>query len=305
MKTDLKRRTLLGAGAGLSLLSVVQSRAAEHGSDKAADKSNASAEKGVRLGLALGGGSARGFAHIGVIKALEQHNIRPDLVVGTSAGSIVGAFYAAGYSGLQMEETALKIRDSEVADLAMGSKRGMVVGDALQNLINQYLRNKPIESLQLPFGAVATNLRNGETTVFRFGNAGFAVRASSSIPGIFIPARQGQNEFVDGGLVSPLPVRETREMGADIVIAVDVSAPPQNANLYGMFELLMQSFEIMGQSLIRLESEKAEILIRPDVAKFNSSDFSARAALIAAGYNSTLKQIPAIKDRLMKMSHRV
>lgn len=289
MKTDEKRRHLLGLGAAMVVAPAV---------------AHAGATSHFRLGLALGGGSARGFAHIGVIKALEQHNIQPDIVTGASAGSIVGAFYAAGYSGAQMEEVALKIRDSEIADLSMGSRRGMVVGEALQNVINQYLRNKPIESLPTPFAAVATNLHSGETMVFKNGNTGFAVRASCSIPGVFIPARQGSNEFVDGGLVSPLPVKIARDMGADLVIAVDVSAPPRNTNLYGMFELLMQSFEIMGQSLIKLEAEKAEILIRPDVARFNSGDFAARAALIAAGYQSTLAQIPTIKSRLQKLGGR-
>lgn len=144
----------------------------------------------MKGGLALGGGSACGFAHIGVLQALEKHKIRPDLVVGTSAGSIIGAFYAAGFSGAQMEEVALKIKDFEVADLSIGCKRGMVVGNALQNLVNQYVQNRPIESLTLSFGALATNLLTGKPMLFRSGNTGFAVRAWSSLPDIlFRPGR--------------------------------------------------------------------------------------------------------------------
>ncbi|MBC3933993.1 patatin-like phospholipase family protein [Undibacterium sp. CY7W] len=288
----MKRRLMLAMGAGLPLLS--------HAAQKNVSAVQTAPARSLKLGLALGGGSARGFAHIGVIQALEKHKIRPDLVVGTSAGSIIGAFYAAGFSGTQMEEVAMKIRDFEIADISAGSRRGMVVGNALQNLVNQYLQNKPIESFATPFYAVATNLVSGKLHLFRSGNAGFAVRASCSMPGIFIPARLGSEEFVDGGLISPLPVAEAKKMGADYVIAVDVSASADNVNLHGMFELLMQSFDIMGQSLIRMEAEKADVVIHPDLRKFSSTDFQLRKELIAAGYQAGLQAIPQIKAALAK-----
>ena len=283
---------MLAMGAGLPLMS--------QAAQKNVSITGPAASRPARLGLALGGGSARGFAHIGVIQALEKHKIRPDLVVGTSAGSIIGAFFAAGFSGTQMEEVALKIRDFEIADISAGSKRGMVVGNALQTLVNQYLQNKPIESFATPFCAVATNLVSGKIQLFRSGNAGFAVRASCSMPGVFIPARLGADEYVDGGLISPLPVMAAKKLGADYVIAVDVSAPSENVNLHGMFELLMQSFDIMGQSLIRMESEKADIVIHPDLRKFSSTDFQLRRELIAAGYQAGLQAIPQIKAALAK-----
>lgn len=283
---------MLAMGAGLPLMS--------QAAQKNVSTTGPAASRPARLGLALGGGSARGFAHIGVIQALEKHKIRPDLVVGTSAGSIIGAFFAAGFSGTQMEEVALKIRDFEIADISAGSKRGMVVGNALQTLVNQYLQNKPIESFATPFCAVATNLVSGKIQLFRSGNAGFAVRASCSMPGVFIPARLGADEYVDGGLISPLPVMAAKKLGADYVIAVDVSAPSENVNLHGMFELLMQSFDIMGQSLIRMESEKADIVIHPDLRKFSSTDFQLRRELIAAGYQAGLQAIPQIKAALAK-----
>ncbi|MFZ6847398.1 patatin-like phospholipase family protein [Undibacterium sp. RuRC25W] len=295
METQLKRRLMLAMGASLPFAASAAQK--NTGDTVAANKPTASGRP-PKVGLALGGGSARGFAHIGVIQALEKHKIRPDLVVGTSAGSIIGAFYAAGFTGAQMEEVALKLKDMEVIDLSVGSKRGMVVGTALQNVVNQYLQSKPIETFPIPFCAVATNLISGKANLFRSGNPGFAVRASCSMPGVFIPARQGSDEFVDGGLISPLPVNEARKMGANYVIAVDVSAQTDNANLYGMFELLMQSFDIMGQSLIRMEAEKADILIHPDLKKFSSTDFQSRKELIAAGYQAALQAMPQIKQAL-------
>jgi len=295
MSTQLKRRLMLAMGATLPFSADAIQKS---GSTPISPSKALASPRQLKVGLALGGGSARGFAHIGVIQALEKHKIRPDLVVGTSAGSIIGAFYAAGFTGLQMEEVALKLKDFEVIDLSVGSKRGMVLGNALQNVVNQYLQSKPIESFPIPFCAVATNLITGKANLFRTGNPGFAVRASSSMPGVFIPARQGSDEFVDGGLISPLPVNEAKKLGANLVIAVDVSAQTDNVNLYGMFELLMQSFDIMGQSLIRMEAEKADILIHPDLKKFSSTDFQARKELIAAGYQAGLQAIPQIKEAL-------
>ncbi|MFZ6861013.1 patatin-like phospholipase family protein [Undibacterium sp. Ji67W] len=295
MTTQIKRRLMLAMGASLPFAAGAMQK---NSSNPIVASKSVATGRPAKLGLALGGGSARGFAHIGVIQALEKHKIRPDLVVGTSAGSIIGAFYAAGFTGIQMEEVALKLKDFEVIDLSVGSKRGMVLGSALQNVVNQYLQSKPIESFPIPFCAVATNLITGKVNLFRNGNPGFAVRASSSMPGVFIPARLGSDEFVDGGLISPLPVNVAKTLGANIVIAVDVSAQNDNTNLYGMFELLMQSFDIMGQSLIRMEAEKADILIHPDLKKFSSTDFQARKELIAAGFQAGLQAIPKIKEAL-------
>lgn len=258
-----------------------------------------------KVALVLGGGSARGFAHVGVIKALEQNGIRPDMVVGCSAGSLVGAFYAAGYTAQQMEDVALRIRDAEVVDLVSGSKRGMISGEALQNLVNQYIQNRSIEGLKIPFGAVATNLRTGEAVTFRSGNTGFAVRASCSIPGVFIPAKSGSNEYVDGGLNSPMPVQQAREMGAEVVIAVDVSSSVlNNGNPHGMFELLTQSFDIMGNALTKLEGEKADVLIKVDTSRYSSTDFNARGPIMLAGYQAGQRAAGRIRERVARGSRR-
>jgi NTE family protein len=251
-----------------------------------------------RLGLALGAGSARGFAHIGVLKSLDQAGIKPDVVVGTSAGALVGAFYAAGYSPWQIETVALNVKDAEVADFATASKRGMLVGDSLWQFVNETLKGARIESLRTKFAAVATDLRSGEVLVLRSGPVADAVRASCSIPGVFIPRELGGRELVDGGLVSPLPVKAARQLGCDIVIAVDVGTRPNRAALPGMFEVLLQSFEIMGRALAEHEALQADVVLRPDTSQYASSDFSVRREMIQSGYEITQRHLPDLRRRL-------
>ena len=264
---------------------------------------SAQASKGPRAGapriaLALGSGSARGFAHIGVIKALEAARIKPDLIVGTSAGAMIGAFYAAGFTGAQMEELALKVKDIDIVDMQSGAKRGMVMGDTLQTFVNRATRDRLIEQLGIPFIAVATQLRTGEVKTFRSGDLGLAVRASCSVPGVFIPPKINDVDYVDGGLVSPVPVRIARDAGADFVIAVDVSSGPLNTTPVGIYEQVMHSFDIMGRSLAKIEAEQADVLIRPDLARLASTDFNARAAFIQIGQSVGTRFAPVITEKL-------
>ena len=248
-----------------------------------------------RVGLALGAGAARGFAHIGVLKSLDQAGIKADVIAGTSAGSLVGVFYAAGFTPWQMEDVALKVRDIDVADMSTASKRGMFAGEALEKLVNGYVKNVPIENFKIPFGAVATDLRNGDMVLMRTGDAGQAVRASCSIPGVFVPATIGGRELVDGGLTSPLPVQAARQLGADFVIGVDVGAKPQNPIQSGLYEVLLQSFEVMGRALTKAEAAQADFMIRPDNGKFSSTDFAARKEMIQAGYEATEAMLAKLK----------
>lgn len=252
----------------------------------------------ARWALVLGGGTARGLAHIGVLKVLQQEGLVPDMVVGCSAGSLIGAFYAAGYSAKQMEDVALNVKDNEVVDLVAGNKRGMVTGEALQVFVNKYVRNTPIEQFKIPFAAVATNLISGEPTVFRTGDAGLAVRASSSIPAIFVPVRVDDQEYVDGGLISPVPIRIARDLGADRVIAVSVSAGAQRGRPEGIFELLMQSFDIMAGSLTRMEMRDADVVIRPDLGRMSFMDFSSRNLMITLGEQAARRELPSIRAKL-------
>jgi NTE family protein len=261
----------------------------------ALSQTGASGARPFKVGLALGSGAARGFAHIGVLKSLDQAGIKADLVAGTSAGSLVGAFYSAGFTPWQMEDVALKVRDIDVADISTASKRGMFAGEALQKLVNGYVRGSPIESFKIPFGAVATDLRSGDMVLLRNGDAGQAVRASCSIPGVFVPANVGGRELVDGGLTSPLPVQAARQMGADFVIGVDVGAKPQNPINAGLYEVLLQSFEVMGRALTKAEALQSDFMIRPDNAKFSSTDFTVRKELIQAGYEASEALLPKLK----------
>ena len=176
----------------------------------------------IKIGLALGGGAARGFAHIGVIKALEAQGIYPDVVVGTSAGSVVGALYAAGNTGFQLQRLAFDMDEAAISDWAMplfGKSTGVLKGEALQAYVNKAVNNQPMEKLKIPFGAVAADLKNGQPILFQRGNPGMAVRASSSVPGVFQPVTINGKTYVDGGLVAPVPVKFARDMGADFVIA--------------------------------------------------------------------------------------
>ena len=295
----MDRRAFIGAAAASAAspaLAQVDGRIRTQ--RKPAAPAAAVAEPPPKWALVLGGGTARGFAHIGVIKALQANGLVPDLVVGCSAGALIGALYAAGLSGQQLEELSLRVRDSEVADMVAGNKRGMVAGEALQKFVNKHVRNLSIEKFGLRYACIATNLTAGDMAVFTAGDAGQAVRASSSIPAIFIPARINDQEYVDGGLISPVPVRVARDLGVDKVVAVSLNAGPQPGNPSGLFELLMQSFEIMSASITRLELRDADVVIRPDLGRIPFTDFTSRNLMITLGEQATRRALPALKTQL-------
>jgi NTE family protein len=211
-----------------------------------------------RIGLALGGGAARGFAHIGVIQVLEENGIRPDLVVGTSAGSLV----------------------------------------ALARYVRDNTGGRMIEQMKLPLGIVATDLDNGQPILFQVGDAGMAVRASSAVPAVFQPVRIGAREYVDGGLVSPVPVRFARQMGAEIVIAVDISAAPEGNPTGDPMRMLLQTFAIMGRSINNFELREADVVLRPRLPGVGGADFAQRKRSIQAGREAALAQIAELKSRI-------
>lgn len=256
--------------------------------------------KPTRIALALGGGAARGFAHIGVIKALEARGLKADLICGTSAGSVVGALYASGMSGLQINKLALTMDQASISDWAMPFRtRGFLQGVALQNYINTTLHNRPIEKMVRPLGIVATDLRSGQPILFQRGDTGTAVRASCSVPSIFEPVKIGGHEYVDGGLVSPVPASFARKMGADFVIAVDISADPETALTQSSFDVLLQTFTIMGQTIKTYELEKyADFVIRPNLAAMSGSDFTQRNAAILAGEEAVARLYPELQRKL-------
>ncbi|MFC5577183.1 patatin-like phospholipase family protein [Lysobacter niabensis] len=256
--------------------------------------------KPIRIGIALGGGAAKGFAHIGVIKMLEANGIQPDVVSGTSAGSVVGALYASGMDAFQMQKQAFGLDEAQIRDVSLFSG-GVVKGQKLQDYVNQLVGGRPIERMKKPFAAVSTQLETGERTVFVRGNTGQAVRASSSIPGVFEPVVIGPKHYVDGGVVSPVPVDAARQLGADFVIAVDISTKASGKNPGSLLGTVNQSITIMGQKLGQQELARANIIIRPNVNEIGAADFEQRNTAILEGERAALVAMPQIRAQLAKL----
>ncbi|MET0332130.1 MAG: patatin-like phospholipase family protein [Dyella sp.] len=254
----------------------------------------------IRIGLALGGGAAKGFAHIGVIKILEASGIHPDVIAGTSAGAVVGVLYASGMDAFALQNQAFALDQASIRDVRLFSG-GLVQGQKLQDYINQLVDQRPIEKLKRPFAAVATQLETGERAVFVSGNAGQAVRASASIPGVFEPVPIGAFHYVDGGVVSPVPVDAARQLGADFVIAVDISTKPSGKNPDGMLGIVGQSISIMGQKLAAQELARADVVIRPKVGTIGPTDFDQKNVAILEGERATLAAIAQIRTRLAQL----
>lgn len=256
-------------------------------------------KKPLKIGLALGGGAARGFAHVGVIAVLEEAGLRPQLVVGTSAGSLVAALYASGKTSAQLQQTALNMEEVAITDWMLPIfGRGMFRGDALAKYVNELVVGRLIENMAIPLGIVATDLGNGNAVLFQRGDTGTAVRASSAVPAVFVPVKINGRDYVDGGLVSPVPVRFARQMGADVVIAVDISNLPEANAADGSLQILLQTFAIMGKSINDFELKGADLVVRPSQAGLKSADFSSRQRAIDAGRAAMLAALPALKARL-------
>ncbi len=263
----------------------------------------ASVPRQSKIALVLGGGAARGFAHVGVIKALEAQGVKPDIIVGTSAGALVGALYASGENGFDLQKIAMQMQQGNVSDWSLPN-RGVIKGEALQTFVNDAVKHLPMEKLNRTFAAVATDLHSGEMVVFRSGDTGMAVRASSSVPGLFQPVLINGHEYVDGGLTSPIPVRAARMMGADFVIAVDVSSKPQFGKTRSSIDVLLQTFAIMQQSISRTELLEANIIVRPVLSNFGRADFEERNVAILAGEQAVAVVLPQLNEKLRALRER-
>ena len=259
------------------------------------------AKRVPKLGLALGGGAARGFAHVGVIQVLEENGIRPDLVVGTSAGSLVAVIYASGKTGPQLQQIAEGMEEAAFTDWTLPIfSRGMLRGEALAKYVNTLVGGKLLENMALPVGVVATDLGSGQGVLFQRGDTGTAVRASSSVPAVFQPVKIGAKEYVDGGLVSPVPVRYAKSMGADIVIGVDISSAPENNPSSDTLQILLQTFAIMGKSINAFELKEADVVVRPALIGMKGSDFGSRKRAIDSGRLAMQQALPQLKLLLSK-----
>ncbi len=247
------------------------------------------------VALALGSGGARGFAHVGVIKALEEAGIVPDIVTGASSGAVVAALYAGGRGALELERVALEVEKGDLVDFVLFGK-GWVKGEALQEFVNRMVDERPIERLARPFAVVATESKTGRLTVFNRGDTGLAVRASASVPNLFVPPIINGEEYVDGGLSSPVPVRVARAMGADVVIAVDVSWFAQARNAAGDG---MKQYGRGGRyTLLEGELDAADVVIVPRTSRTRMLDFEQKEANIAAGEAAGREAVPRLRELL-------
>ncbi|HEX5806662.1 MAG TPA: patatin-like phospholipase family protein [Macromonas sp.] len=252
-----------------------------------------------RIGLALGGGAARGFAHVGVIEVLEQNGIRPDCVVGTSAGSLVAALYASGMGANDLMNTALQMEEAAIADWTLPIfNRGLLRGEALARYVNKQVQGRTLQEMRLPLGILATDLATGKGVLFQRGDTGTAVRASSAVPGVFTPVAIGGRQYVDGGLVAPVPVEQARQMGAELVIGVDISSAPDHAAANDALSVVLQTFTIMGQSINRYILTEADVVVRPQLNGVGSADFAARQKSIAAGREAMQAALPKLREQL-------
>jgi NTE family protein len=241
---------------------------------------------------------------VGVIQVLEEAGIRPSLVTGTSAGSVVAAIYASGKNGSQLQQVAETMEEAAIADWSLPLfSRGMLKGEALARYVNTQVAARHIEEMPLALGIVATDLNTGQDVIFQRGDTGVAVRASSAVPAVFQPVKISGHEYVDGGLVSPVPVRAARQMGAEVIVAVDISSQPEGNLAGGTVEILLQTFSIMGKSINTFELKDADVVVRPLLQGISSSDFGARKRSIEAGRQAMLLALPALRLAIDAKSH--
>lgn len=254
-----------------------------------------------KIALVLGGGAARGFAHIGVIRVLEQEKIPVDMVVGTSVGSLIGALYASKPDSFELEWTAFTLEKEDLFDykiLGAFTGMGVVKGDKLESFVKSKIPAADIENLKLPFAAVATDLNRGTRVVLDHGPVSLAVHASSAIPGIFEPVPHQGKLLVDGGLMENIPISVAREKGADIIIAVDISENVVNFNITNLVDVTMQAVNIMFDENVKNKKKDADILIAPDVGDVAMLDFTQKKRCMQAGIDAAQKAMPEIRKKI-------
>jgi NTE family protein len=251
-----------------------------------------------KVGLALSGGGARGFAHLGVIKALEENSIPIDFISGTSAGSFVGGAYASGLNAAELIDVGRKISWFNMAGLSY-SPRALLSNASMGNFIKQHFPYITFEDLKIPFAAVACDLNTGEEIVLKdSGDVAFAIRASCAIPGVFAPLDDADGRLlVDGGVVSPVPVMAVRELGAEAVIAIDLLAC--GTSFHGtpktMVGMLFQSAMMLLRAASRHQNFNADVMIEPQIAHIRPDEIAKREELIELGEQAALEKMDAIK----------
>ena len=257
-------------------------------------------QRPAKIALVLGAGASKGFAHVGVLKILENNKVPIQMIVGTSVGSFVGSLYAYGYDAYALQKISMSIERSDVAELIFPDN-GFLRGERLRDFINTKVNNSPIEKLKIPFYAVATDIKNGESAVFHSGNTGMAVQASCAIPGVFQPASFSGTSYVDGGVVKPLAVDVARQYGADLVIAVDISSGIDSVVPTSTIDTIMKSIQIMYSKMSVIPISQADVVIKPIVGFVGSADFSHRNEAIMEGEKAAMAAMPRINELLAKL----
>ena len=255
------------------------------------------------VALVLSGGGARGYAHIGVIKVLEMNGLAPDIIVGTSAGSIVGSLYASGLNALELETALAQLDTSAFTDFVfpglgfLPGEMGFVRGDKMRRFLDARLKVHHIQDFPVRFAAVATDLNSGMPVAFNYGDAGLAVVASSAVPGVITPVEIDKRRLGDGQIASPLPVATARALGAKTVIAVDVLYQPEDAFLYSAVSVLFQAFTISVNQLKKTEAAQADVVIAPQVQRTSGQfGFADREHLTAAGEAAARQALPQLRE---------
>ncbi|MGA2956339.1 MAG: patatin-like phospholipase family protein [Thermodesulfobacteriota bacterium] len=284
----------------LFILSLLVASSCAHREVQAPSPAPSPPPRPAKIALVLGAGAAKGFAHIGVLKVLEMHKVPIHMIVGTSAGSFVGSFYAYGFNAFELQTMALSVEKGDIADFIIPDN-GFIQGIRLAQYVNKTLKNTFLEKLNIPFYAVATDIQSGEEVVFGKGNTGAAVRASCSIPGVFRPVKIGDRVYVDGGVVSPVAVDAAKRQGADVVIAVDISSDVESTKPETTIDTILQAINIMYSQLANLQCSRADVLIKPRVGHIASSDFSKRHEAILEGEKAAMDAIPKINEILEKL----
>ena len=246
------------------------------------------------VGLALGAGGARGLAHVGVLKVLEEENINIDLIAGTSMGSIVGGFYAAGIPIKYMEKIALELDWDNLSDITF-PRTGLIKGDKILKFIEILTQNKDFSELNIPFSAIACDIEKGEHVVLDEGSVARAIRSSIAIPGIFVPFKHKDRKLVDGAVLDRVPVSTVRQMGADIIIAVDIRVNEVNNKINNIFDVLFNTFDIMQYEFQRLKDLGADITIKPNLEDIDTLDLKNTEKCVKEGYKEAVKHIDDIR----------
>ncbi len=254
-------------------------------------------KKKPRIGLALGAGASRGLAHIGVLQVLEEHGIFPDLIAGSSIGAIVGALYASGISPQMMEGIAENLDMRMYYDVAI-PKLGFVKGERIEELIRLLTKGKTFDELKIPLKVTAVDLKSNQSVILDKGEVYKAVRASISIPGIFVPVFDGDKVLVDGGLLERLPTRVVRDMGADIIIGVDVGYRGQHGDPSNILGIILQSFEVIELALVDSIINDEDIYIYPELGDINPMNFDEVKRCVEEGRRATLEVIDEIKKKI-------